>query len=117
MRALIFELRPESLETEGLVAALHKQAAAVRARHEVSVRTDLCGEPEGATPESKEALYRIAQEALHNTVKHARAKGIEIRLGCEAGWLILEISDDGVGFDPGGTSPATLGCARCASGP
>ena len=45
MRALIFELRPESLETEGLVAALEKQAAALRARHEIEVSTSLCEEP------------------------------------------------------------------------
>jgi PAS domain S-box-containing protein len=74
MRALIFELRPESLETEGLIAALEKQASALRARHEVEVEAVLCDEP-NVSLEKKEALYRITQEALHNTVKHARAKG------------------------------------------
>ncbi|HEX2729645.1 MAG TPA: PAS domain S-box protein, partial [Rubrobacteraceae bacterium] len=58
MRALIFELRPESLESEGLVAALEKQAAALRARHEISVRTIiLCKEPD-VPLETKEVLYR-----------------------------------------------------------
>lgn len=108
MRALIFELRPESLETEGLVAALEKQAAALRARHEIRVETVLCEEPE-ASPEAKEALYRIAQEALHNTVKHARAKGVEINMACGPERMTIEISDDGVGFDPEGEFPGHLG--------
>ncbi|HET8522745.1 MAG TPA: PAS domain S-box protein, partial [Thermomicrobiales bacterium] len=72
MRALIFELRPESLEQEGLVAALEKQAAATRARHGIAVELALCDEPD-VPLDVKEALYRIAQEAMHNTVKHARA--------------------------------------------
>jgi PAS domain S-box-containing protein len=108
MRALIFELRPESLETEGLAAALEKQAAALRARHEIEVSTSLCDEPE-APLESKEALYRIAQEAMHNTVKHARANKVELEMACDSGSLSLEVSDDGVGFDTGGEFPGHLG--------
>jgi signal transduction histidine kinase len=108
MRALIFELRPESLETEGLVAALEKQAAALRARHEIEVTTTLCDEPQ-APLEAKEAVYRIAQEALHNTVKHARANSVGLELVCTEGSLTLEVSDDGVGFDAGGEFPGHLG--------
>jgi signal transduction histidine kinase len=48
MRALIFELRPESLETEGLAVALEKQAAALRARHEIDVEASICDEPEAS---------------------------------------------------------------------
>ncbi len=108
MRALIFELRPESLETEGLVSALQKQAAALRARHEIEVEAYLCAEPE-ASPEAKEALYRIAQEALHNTVKHARASTVKIEMRCDPGHLTFLVSDDGVGFDPDGDFPGHLG--------
>jgi PAS domain S-box-containing protein len=108
MRALIFELRPESLETEGLVSALRKQAASIRARHHIEVNTTLCDEPP-SPPAVKEALYRIAQEALHNTVKHARASRVDLRLACADGWLDLEVSDDGVGFDASGTFPGHLG--------
>jgi signal transduction histidine kinase len=108
MRALIFELRPESLESEGLSAALHKQASALRARHEIEVEVALCDEPE-ASLEVKEALYRIAQEALHNTVRHARANNVTIKMVCEGGRITLEVSDDGVGFDPGGEFPGHLG--------
>ncbi len=108
MRALIFELRPESLESEGLVAALEKRAAALRARHEIQVRLDLDCEPQ-APLRTKETLYRIAQEALHNTVKHARATSAEIMLECDPEWITLEISDDGAGFDPLGSFPGHLG--------
>jgi signal transduction histidine kinase len=108
MRALIFELRPESLETEGLVAALEKQAAALHARHEIKVETVVCDEPQ-ASLEAKEAVYRIAQEALHNTVKHARAEKIKITMDCDPGWIDFLVSDDGVGFDAGGDFPGHLG--------
>lgn len=100
MRALIFELRPESLETEGLVAALEKQAASLRARHRIAVDIDLCCEPELPIA-MKEIVYRIAQEGLHNTVKHARASEVRLELGGEnTSTLFLELRDNGIGFDP-----------------
>jgi signal transduction histidine kinase len=99
MRALIFELRPDSLEREGLVAALTRQAAAAAARHKLEVRTDLCKEPT-LSFEEKEALYRIAQEALNNTIKHAQAQRADIRLAVSQKEIALELTDDGIGFDP-----------------
>jgi signal transduction histidine kinase len=108
MRALIFELRPESLEHEGLVAALAKQGSALQARHDVLVQSELCEEP--ALPlMAKQELYRIAQEALQNTVKHAYASRVDLALRRTADTVILEIRDDGVGFDPLGSFPGHLG--------
>jgi signal transduction histidine kinase len=108
MRALIFELRPESLEREGLAAALAKQAAALQARYELVVSTELCDEPE-LPIRTKQELYRVAQEAMHNTVKHARASKVHLQLRRTATTVILEVRDDGVGFDPGGSFPGHLG--------
>jgi PAS domain S-box-containing protein len=108
MRALIFELRPESLELEGLVAALEKQAASLRARHGLEVALDL-GEEPGLPLSAKEALYRIAQEAIHNIVKHAQARQVRMRLVTTTRETALEIEDDGVGFDPSGAFPGHLG--------
>jgi PAS domain S-box-containing protein len=108
MRALIFELRPESLEKEGLVAALEKQAAAVQARHGIRVEAELVREPE-ASLEVKEALYRVAQEALHNTVKHARAANVKLKLVESPDGITLGIFDDGVGFDVRKDFPGHLG--------
>jgi PAS domain S-box-containing protein len=99
MRALIFELRPDSLEREGLVAALTRQAAALRARHKLEVHTEFHEEPT-LSFEAKEAFYRIAQEALNNTVRHAQAARVDIRLRAGRGDVVLELVDDGVGFDP-----------------
>ena len=108
MRALIFELRPESLESEGLVAALSKQGAALQARHDLIVQMDLCEEP--ALPlQAKQELYRITQEALQNTVKHAHARQVGLVLHQTADAVILEIRDDGIGFDPLGSFPGHLG--------
>ncbi|HLF29124.1 MAG TPA: PAS domain S-box protein [Anaerolineae bacterium] len=110
MRALIFELRPESLETEGLTAALTKQVASLRARHGIEVGTAFCDEP-SLPLEVKTALYRIAQEALHNTVKHARATQVMLRVDClkESGLIVLEIKDNGRGFDTQDSFPGHLG--------
>jgi signal transduction histidine kinase len=108
MRALIFELRPESLELEGLVAGLEKQASAMRARHHVEVEATLCEEPD-VSLRVKEAISRIAQEALHNTVKHARATHVDLKLQCTEDELAIEIRDNGAGFDPDGDFPGHLG--------
>ena len=108
MRALIFELRPESLKAEGLVTALEKQAAALRARHGIEVEATLCEEP-NASLEAKEAVYRIAQEALHNTVKHAHANRVEMKMECAWDRISLELSDDGLGFDMRDDFPGHLG--------
>ncbi len=108
MRALIFELRPESLEQEGLVAALGKQADALRARHRLHVELTAGAEPAIALP-AKEALYRIAQEAMHNIVKHAEARHVAVTLETCDSHVALTIKDDGVGFNAGGSFPGHLG--------
>ncbi|MEZ4503926.1 MAG: PAS domain S-box protein [Dehalococcoidia bacterium] len=113
MRALIFELRPESLATEGLVSALEKQAAATSARYGLRVRPSLSAEPDLPLA-TKEALYRVAQEALHNAVKHAQCTAVTIRLGEAEGTIRLEIADDGVGFDASGDFPGHLGLRSMA---
>jgi len=108
MRALIFELRPDSLEQEGLVAALSRQAEAIQTRAGVNMCLDLCPEP--VLPlEAKEILYRIAQEALQNTAKHAQAKIVNLRLFPDNAWIVLEVGDDGIGFDPTGKFPGHYG--------
>lgn len=108
MRALIFELRPESLEIEGLVAALTKQVAVLRTRYKLNVEADLGEEPD-LSMEMKHALYRIAQEALHNIVKHARASTVVLRLARQANEIVLEVRDNGKSFDPAGLFPGHLG--------
>jgi PAS domain S-box-containing protein len=99
MRLLIFELRPPILEQEGLVAALQARLAAVEGRVPGLVtRIDVPGELRLPAP-VEEALYRIAQEALNNALKHARARSISLSLRHEGPTVTLEIADDGAGFD------------------
>jgi signal transduction histidine kinase len=106
--AALAELRPESLESEGLVSALSKQAAATQARHELVVATELCDEPD-LSLHVKQELYRIAQEAMHNTVKHAHASRVVLRLAQTAEGVLLEVRDDGAGFDATASYPGHLG--------
>jgi len=108
MRALVFELRPESLAADGLALNLERQAEAVRSRYGIAGRTVLDAEPEIAI-EVKQALYRIAQEALTNTVRHARAGRVDVRLRALRRSVVMEVADDGVGFDPGATFTGHLG--------
>jgi signal transduction histidine kinase len=108
LRALIFELRPETLEREGLVGALEKQVAAVRARHGLDVRMNVASEPD-LPHAAKEVLYRVAQEALHNAAKHARARTLDLALDVSETEVDLRVTDDGRGFDPLGEFPGHLG--------
>jgi signal transduction histidine kinase len=99
MRLLIFELRPPLLAQEGLVAALQTRLEAVEGRS--NIETKLVAERSlQFAPPIEQALYRIVQEALNNTLKHAHAKHVIVSLRQEQSVLILEVIDDGIGFDP-----------------
>ena len=112
MRALIFELRPEALREEGLAAAVRKHAQAVAARADLAIDVETLQDHLPLPPEIEEQVYRTAQEALTNVVKHADAGHARIRLLPTAPTpprLLLEISDDGMGFDPDLARPGHLG--------
>jgi signal transduction histidine kinase len=85
------------LEREGLVAALAKQGAALQARHEIVVQTDLCEEPALLSLRAKQELYRIALEALQNSVKHVHASRVDLIVRQTAGMVMLEVGDNGIG--------------------
>ena len=108
MRALIFELRPESLASEGLITALTKQVVVLRTRNKLTVDAQL-GEEPALSLERKHTLYRIAREALHNIVKHAHASTVLLRLDRQDDELVLEVRDDGRGFEPAEQFPGHLG--------
>lgn len=109
MKALLFELRPESLEAEGLAGAIRKQAAALETRHGLAVAVDLDASAEDLPTGLKHTLYRVAQEALHNVLKHAQAQRVSIGLAIAGGRVHLRIADDGVGFESGKDYPGHLG--------
>jgi signal transduction histidine kinase len=99
LRSLIFELRPASLEAEGLVTTLRKHVEVVRrvSGRDVVLRAD--GAPR-LDPDAESEIFRVAQEALQNAVRHTDAGRIVVRLADGDGRLVLEVSDDGTGFDP-----------------
>jgi signal transduction histidine kinase len=99
MRLLIFELRPPVLDQEGLVAALRMRLEAVEGRANLQTEFTVEGVSKLA-PFVEQALYRIAQEALNNALKHAHARRITVLLQQVQTRVRLEISDDGIGFDP-----------------
>jgi signal transduction histidine kinase len=99
MRLLLFELRPPLLEEQGLAGALRARLQAVEARAGLEVALDCHGE-ERLRPEQEQELYRLAQEALNNVVKHAHARRVRVRLEIVQDGATLEVADDGVGFEP-----------------
>ena len=112
MRLMVYELRPPELEQEGLIGALRQRLGAVEKRSGVEARL-LVDEIIDLPIPLENALYRIAQEALNNTLKHATATSVIVHLRSDDGTIVLEVIDDGVGFDP--STNGTLGGIGLAS--
>jgi signal transduction histidine kinase len=99
LRSLVFELRPPDLESEGLAAALRKHVDVLRRVYRREIRVEVTGRLR-REPELEREVFRIAQEALQNALRHADAARLEIDLEAVDGRLRLTVCDDGVGFDP-----------------
>src|SRR3954469_13526813 len=104
LRRLITELRPASLDTIGLEAALqalaeqHKQAAAMEVDCDFELPRDDEARP---TSVLETAVYRLVQEALNNVSKHSLARRADLTVRTAPGAIEIEVRDDGVGFEPG----------------
>jgi len=99
LRSLIFELRPAALEAEGLATTLRKHVDVLRRvfGRELGLRI---GDVPRLPPATDAEVFRIAQEALQNAIRHAHAERIEVQLAAPNGHVRLTVADDGVGFDP-----------------
>jgi signal transduction histidine kinase len=95
LRSLIFGLRPPELEHDGLQGVLQKEIQMLSRVHGVPIQLEADGQPAGR-PGRDEAILRIADEALHNALRHANASRIVVRLAER----LIEVQDDGSGFDP-----------------
>jgi signal transduction histidine kinase len=118
LRTLIFELRPPALEADGLLGALRKHAELLSRAHSVPVsvtdaRPSAAGRP---GPGGERELWRVAEEALSNALRHAGASKVTVIVAEEAaaqpdhrsgGRTLLLVGDDGVGFDPAARSIAS----------
>jgi signal transduction histidine kinase len=95
---VLAELRPPALSEDGLVAALHKHVETLRHAHRVALTLDAttsCAVP----TDVEDTIFRVAQEALHNALRHADPKMIIVRLETCGDTVVLEVRDDGRGFD------------------
>jgi signal transduction histidine kinase len=99
LRSLIFELRPPELERDGLGGALRKHVEVLARLGGAPIELELDGEPTFERERDQEVL-RIAQEALQNAIRHARAGRIAVRLRGGPERIRVEVEDDGIGFDP-----------------
>lgn len=100
VRRIAQRLRPETLEDLGLADALQALCDRVAEHTDLRVRTVLDGRTDFLTPEAELVIYRVAQEALTNVLRHAGAEEVVVELRRRADELTLRVADDGAGLDP-----------------
>jgi len=98
LRSLVQELRPADLARDGLAGALTKHVSLQRRLQDVPIELDVTSAD--VAPERALDVLRIAQEALQNALRHAKARRVRVRMQKVANRLVLEVTDDGLGFDP-----------------
>ena len=113
LRSLLVEIYPPDLHTAGLAAAVHDLVAPLAASG-VQVDADVSGD-EDASPAAVALVWRVAQESVRNVVRHARATRMSLTVRRESGHLVLEVVDDGIGFDPAATPGEQLGLRAAES--
>ena len=99
VRSLVFELRPTALDVDGLAPALAKHLELVGRAHGLDVAMTSSGSGR-VDPATEAQLFRIAQEALTNVVRHASARSASVALVVGDDAVTLTVADDGEGFDP-----------------
>ncbi|MFF4797846.1 GAF domain-containing sensor histidine kinase [Streptomyces sp. NPDC001351] len=99
LRAAVVELRPAALDEDGLVATLRTQIQVLDRAHTARVTFDSCG-VRALPAAQEEAVLRVAQEALHNALRHSGARHVDVSLSRREGGTVLRVTDDGSGFDP-----------------
>jgi PAS domain S-box-containing protein len=108
MRLFLYQMQPVDLEKGGLISALHHRLGAVEGRADIQAR--FLPDEDIALPKDKGvALYYIAQEALNNTLKHAHANSVLVKLRQTRKNVILDIIDNGSGFNPKSVDQGGMG--------
>jgi signal transduction histidine kinase len=105
VRRSLQALRAKPLEDLGLALAVLRLAEQGADRAGLSLKTDIDPNLDGLRPEVEQSLYRVAEEAVTNVVRHANARSLEVALKRANGCVRLDVIDDGAGFDPGGRRP------------
>ena len=109
MRAAIFELRPNGMAEEGLLAALVKHAGAISVRERLPIAVKGPEERLPLAPEAEDQLYGLVREALANAVKHANATAVAIDVSAIDHVVAIEVRDDGCGFTPADAGDRSFG--------
>ena len=109
IRQVSHDLHPDVLRNGGLTAALTTHCAGISDAHSIAIACSAEGEVDTLDSETTLSLYRIAQEALHNVVKHARAGRVEVHLVRNGDSVELTVGDDGQGFDAARTRKESRG--------
>jgi signal transduction histidine kinase len=99
LQRLIADLRPSHLDDLGLPAALRWYAGEMQNRVPLTITIEINGEPRPIDPVANTTLFRVAQEALTNVIKHAQAANVSVRLSYLPTVVMLQVEDDGCGFD------------------
>lgn len=99
VRQMSHLLYPPALDDFGAVAAIESMAEKYRATSDLQVRVECADVTLRFAPSIELLVFRIFQEAMINVVKYAQASRVHVRLALEERAIVLEISDDGVGFD------------------
>lgn len=100
LRKIVYGLRPTILDDLGLLPAIRWYARANLENAGIMVEVTGDGELEALPAGINSTLFRIAQEAINNIVRHSKAASAEISLKCSPDQVVLTVMDDGVGFDP-----------------
>jgi signal transduction histidine kinase len=108
MRSLIFELRRDPVH-DGLVAALARHASALGAPGGLTIDVQGPGPRLALSQQAETQLFAIAREALANVVRHAEASAAQVRVEARRGQVLVEIRDNGRGFDPADGHPGHFG--------
>jgi PAS domain S-box-containing protein len=101
IHTLAYQLHPSVLKELGLAEALRTECERVGRQGPLAISMELDAPPAGVGKDAALCLFRVAQEALNNVVRHARARSASIVLRAMDGGLLLAVRDDGTGFDPG----------------
>jgi signal transduction histidine kinase len=103
-RQTIWDLRSPTLERGGLVAAIDDLASSLRKSNSAQIGFQTTGESRRLPGSVEQALFRIAQEAVTNALKHGQARHCDVTIDFEPRTVHLRVRDDGVGFPPGSTA-------------
>jgi signal transduction histidine kinase len=100
VHALSYQLHPSVVEDLGLADALRGECERFSRREAITTDVQVAALPDALPRDTAICLYRVAQEALRNVVRHAQAGAVVVSLASVRGGLQLAVRDDGIGFDP-----------------